>query len=84
MPKVTLHKGDWIQAEWLEPNEGCLSGNQMKFSAETKQVSGIVRHVRGNHPTHPTSIRLFVEPDGGGDQVLVAPDWVKKHRSVQL
>jgi len=75
-----ITKGDWIQAEWLEPQEAGLSGSALKFAAEGKRVSGIVRHIRGDHPSNPTSIRLFVEPDGGGEQVLVAPSWVKAHK----
>lgn len=75
-----IEKGDWVSAEWLEPHEAGLSGSAIKFAAKTKTISGIVRHVRGDHPTRPTSIRLFVEPDGGGEQVLVAPSWVRECR----
>lgn len=77
---VNIQKGDWVSAQWLEPYEAGLSGSGLKFAAQNKSVSGIVRHIRGDHPTHPTSIRLFVEPDGGGDEVLVAPSWVKAHK----
>lgn len=73
-----IKKGDWVLAEWFEPNESCLSGSQLKFAVRHKYVNGIVRHIRGNHPTQPTSIRLFIEPDEGGEEVLVAPSWVKK------
>jgi len=39
-----------------------LSGSQMKLAARSQTFEGIVRHVRGNHPTAPTSTALWVEP----------------------
>jgi hypothetical protein len=78
---IYVAKGDWVRAEWLETTSGCLSGSQLKVAARSRSVSGTVRHVRGDHPTHPTSVRLFVEPDGGGDLVLVNPTAVAEHRS---
>lgn len=37
----------------------------MKFGATLVEVSGVVRHVRGNDPVNPTEIRLYVESDDG-------------------
>lgn len=74
-------KGDWIRAEWFKVggSEG-LSGSRLKVKAHRYEVRGVVKHIRGDHPIRPTSIRLFVEPDGGGDLVLVNPANVKELR----
>lgn len=76
-----IYKGDWIWARWMDINTGGnVSGSQMKFAARERIVSGVVKHVRGDHPTNPTSIRLFVEPDGGGPEVIVDPKYVRDVR----
>lgn len=74
-------KGDWIRAEWFQTlgSEG-TTGSQMKVKAQQFRVQGVVKHIRGDHPTHPTSIRLYVEPDGGGEEVEVNPSSVVEVR----
>jgi hypothetical protein len=44
---------------------------QDKVTGEWRDVIGTVRHIRGDHPVNPTTIGLWVEPDGGGDEVVV-------------
>jgi hypothetical protein len=80
MPNVTVVKGHWIRAEWVQRTDGSLSGSQVKVAAKLIVVQGIVRHIRGDHPTNPKSIRLFVEPDNGGPEVIVNPIHVKDVR----
>jgi hypothetical protein len=76
----TIIKGDWVQAEWMTTHLTCLAGVQTKFGGTLMSVAGTVLHIRGDHPTNPTSIRLSVQPDEGGEEVLVSPAWVKVHR----
>lgn len=64
----------------------CLAGGQMK--GQVSVYSGIVRHVRADHPTEPKEIRFYVDPDQAGlkltplgclcghDHVEVKPDEV--------
>lgn len=85
--KPFVRKGDWIRAQWLRATDACLAGCMPKVGAEGIDVSGIVRHVRGDHPTTPTTVRLYVDPDDGqgtvtppgctcGPHVEVNPDHV--------
>lgn len=48
----------------IKPNT-CLAGQQLKFGGDFQEFEGVVRHIRGNHPTEPTSVRLWVEPVSG-------------------
>jgi hypothetical protein len=78
----TLSKGDWVHAAWFEPTEACLSGSQLKTEAKLRHVHGTITHIRGNHPTEPTSVRIWVKPDDGSDEVIVHPEWIKAHKPV--
>ena len=78
-------KGTRIRAHWFACRPVPLSGMQMKFGATEREVIGVVRHIRGDHPTNPTKTRLYVEADDGlGDpcgkcqvrEVEVDPDHV--------
>lgn len=70
-----LQKGDRVHARWLHAKTdlSSLAGMNFKFEATDREVVGIVRHIRGDHPTNPTSIRVWIEPDAGGDEVVVDP-----------
>jgi hypothetical protein len=56
-------KGTLIKAQWLKATPASLAGVQMKVGAVAKSISGVVRHIRGDHPTDPTIIKLYVEPE---------------------
>lgn len=47
-----------------------LAGVQTKTSGQFVEREGVVTHVRGDHPTHPTSIRLWLRL---GDGTEVGP-----------
>lgn len=70
-------KGTRIRAEWFQASTVCLAGVQPKMGATACSVTGTVKHIRGDHPTNPTVIRLLVQPDAGGDLVTVDPNHVK-------
>ncbi len=40
-----------------------LAGVQMKLAAREVELTGRIAHVRGDHPTAPTSIGVWIEPD---------------------
>jgi hypothetical protein len=56
-------KGTRLRARWVEARTVSLAGVQPKVEGTPREVVGTVRHVRGDHPTAPTTIRLYVEPD---------------------
>jgi hypothetical protein len=60
-----LQKGDRVTAEWLETEPVALAGVQMKLGGTTKTVTGVVTHIRGDHPTEPTSIGIAILDDEG-------------------
>ena len=60
---TTIRKGDTIRARWIDAKPCCLTGQQMKLGATIVNVEGVVRHVRGNHLTEPTEIRLYIDAD---------------------
>jgi hypothetical protein len=50
-----ITKGTRIAASWYQANDplSCLAGMQMKVGAKARSVTGVVRHVRGDHPARP-------------------------------
>lgn len=68
-----LKKGDRVRAQWFQTTDAALAGMQPKVGAILVNVEGRVTHVRGDHPTNPTQIRVWVKPDDGGDEVIVDP-----------
>jgi hypothetical protein len=60
-----IRKGDRIR--WSEVTVPAPAGAQMKVQLVRR--AGIVRHVRGNDPVAPTSVRIYVDPDDGAGDV---------------
>jgi hypothetical protein len=58
-----ITKGSHIEAQWIATRPTCLAGEQMKLEGQQVVVTGTVRHVRGNHPTNPTSVEIYIDPD---------------------
>ena len=82
MSGAYITKGSFIKAVWFEANPSAsIAGMQPKVGATMQVVVGTVRHIRGDHPTRPTSVRLWVEPEGGGDEVIVNPAHVVEHQA---
>ena len=82
---MNVTKGMRITARWFRATSASLAGMQPKVGAEEVVVSGIVRHVRGDHPTNPTTVRFYIDAEGGtetppgctcGPHVGVNPDHV--------
>lgn len=73
--EVFLTKGMRVRAEWFDTHVAGLPGAQIKFGATKRLVEGVVTHVRGDHPTHPTEVRVWVKRDEG-DEVVVKPEWI--------
>lgn len=68
-PSTYVTKGRRIHAKWFKPKDmgtWSLTGFQMKLVGDFVEVSGIVRHLRGDHPTNPTAIRIYIDPDEPG------------------
>jgi len=63
-----IAKGTRIKAQWGKATQASLAGMQMKVGVVAKTLSGVVRHVRGDHPTEPTIIKLYVEPDSWDEE----------------
>lgn len=60
-------KGSRIVARWFEAELVPLAGIQTKTGAVERIVTGVVRHIRGDHPTAPTTVRLYVETESGSE-----------------
>lgn len=61
---MNITKGTRITARWFRATNASLAGMQPKIGAEEVVVSGIVRHFRGDHPTNPTKVRLYIDAPG--------------------
>jgi hypothetical protein len=78
MDYLDLTKGMRVHAAWLQHNPGaCVSGSQLKIEASDRMVTGTVTHIRGNDPIAPTSVRVWIRPDEGGEEVVVKPEWIR-------
>ncbi len=74
MNATTLTKGMRVTARWMEANNppSSLSGMQMKIGVHGREVTGIVTHIRGDHPTKSTKFSVAIKPDDG-PEVWVDP-----------
>ena len=88
-------KGSRVSAEWYiaDPKQS-LAGQQPKIGAILVVVTGVCVHFRANHPTVPTEIRIYLDPDGTVPQgvklvkphgcthevghIEVRPQWITK------
>lgn len=64
----TLTKGMRVQAEiWkaVPPGTVALAGIQVKTQATLSIVEGEVTSIKGNHPTNPTSVGVWIKTDEG-------------------
>lgn len=64
-PYIT--KGTHILAQWFQSKPlgtFSLAGVQMKTTGSFVEISGTCRHFRGDDPTNPKEIRIYVEPGG--------------------
>lgn len=61
---VNIVKGTRIRARWLATTNALLAGSQFKTGAVEVEIVGIVRHLRGDHPTDPQQVVLYVEVEG--------------------
>ena len=74
---VNINKGSRVTAQIFTAQplgSYSLSGAQMKVAATSRTITGTVTHVRGDHPTAPTSIRIWIKPDDEDDEVIVSPE----------
>lgn len=68
-------KGCRIRAEWFGDTKAVpLTGVQLKFQATRFEVVGVVKHVRGDRPVNPTSVRFYVDPDHEWTGRTVTPE----------
>lgn len=63
--EILVVKGNRIRASWLDVHPTCLSGMQMKLGATPMSVTGVVCHVRGDDPSNPKTVRLYVDAESG-------------------
>ena len=71
-------KGTRVRARWMHCRDPAkdpysLAGMQTKFEATEREVVGKVTHIYGNHPTNPTKVVVFIQPDDGGPEVEDVP-----------
>jgi len=62
---VNIVKGMRIRAQFLQATMASLAGNQPKFGAKARDVTGVVKGVYGDHPTAPTQFEIEIEQDDG-------------------
>lgn len=51
-----------------------LAGAQPKLTGGFVVEEGVVTDIRGDHPSHPTEVRLWVRLDDGTERSRVRPD----------
>ncbi len=62
---INVTKGSRIRASWFKANDppSSLAGAMLKFGVTQFEVVGVVKHVRGDDPVNPKTIRFYVDPD---------------------
>ena len=61
---VTIpRKGDFVRLSRLKVRPAALAGVQLKFEGHYVGVEGVVAHVRGDHPTAPTTAGVWLRDD---------------------
>jgi hypothetical protein len=79
-------KGTRIRAEWFKANNppSSLAGAQLKFGATKFEIVGVVKHVRGDDPSNPTTVRFYVDPDHEWDGPTVSLGCACGHSHVEV
>lgn len=78
---VDLRKGARIRARWTETEMVSLAGMQMKVQLAEREVTGVVRHLRGDDPVAPTIVRLYVDPEAPWSGRTVRPHGCRCERA---
>jgi len=73
---ISIKKGDRVIIEVFHHLDAVVAGIQPKFCASSQIVEGEVTHIRGDHPTNPTSFRLWVRLSEG-EEIMVHPDQIR-------
>lgn len=75
-----LRKGSRVKAHWFQANDppSSLAGMQMKLGVTEKQVEGVVTHIRSDGAFKPHRVAVWVQPDGGGPEVIINPAWIRE------
>ena len=60
-----VDKGTRLRARWLQARTVALSGMQMKVEAAEVSVTGVVRHIRSDHPTELVNPTFFLDVEEG-------------------
>jgi hypothetical protein len=71
--EIFLTKGMRVRAHRLVAKKlgtYSVAGVQFKIAAVGQEVTGVVKHVRGDDPVNPTTIGVWIQPDEGGDEVV--------------
>lgn len=71
-PDDYIKFGSRVYVKFLKAQElgtYSIAGAMPKVVGEFVEFTGTVRHIRGNHPTNPTDVRLWIEPDGADASV---------------
>jgi hypothetical protein len=62
---VNIVKGARIRVHSEVVYFPALAGMQPKIGLAVQGFVGTVRHLRGDHPTAPTEVRIYADPDDG-------------------
>lgn len=74
-----IKKGSRVRAHWYQAQTNppaSLAGMQLKFGATERDIIGTIMHIWGDHPMNPTKYEIAIQPDEGGDEVVVRPSWI--------
>lgn len=65
MTDAYVAKGTRLRARWLQARPVSLAGMQMKVEAAEVSVTGVVRHIRTDHPTELVNPTFFLDVEEG-------------------
>lgn len=79
---TTLTKGMWVRAVVPHTQQVCLAGVQVKMGMRFEEVTGIVTEIRGDKPVNPTTVGVWIQPEGNQKEVAVRLESIVEAKTV--
>ena len=77
-----LTKGMWVRAVVPRTQQVSLAGVQVKMGMRYEEIAGIVTEIRGDKPVDPTTVGVWIQPEGNQKAVAVRLEAIVEAKTV--